>query len=149
MYTSFISSLSSGQGLSSANFTHSSTLLAILASITFSSSNSCGTTTECLFFCNGCVNPYIVVHPPQASLSVFPNPSATTLTVQVSDSVQSNSLDQPYQLQLMDKSGTKVTSIQSSEKVLDIPVGHLPPGIYYLKLIYKDAVLQKKVIINR
>ena len=81
--------------------------------------------------------------------TAYPNPTSSNLTIQVTDSTEGKSLDQPYQLNIMDRFARKVYSIQSSEETFEIPVNNLPPDIYYLNLIYKDVVLQKQIVIKR
>ncbi|MBS1490241.1 MAG: trypsin-like peptidase domain-containing protein [Bacteroidetes bacterium] len=89
----------------------------------------------------------------QMVVTVFPNPATSTLTVQVTDSLsaapQENVLGRSYELIIMDRFSRKVYSMQSTEKTTEIPVGSLPPDIYYLNVFYKDAVLQKKIVIKR
>jgi hypothetical protein len=124
-------------------------------SVHLSSTSSCGATTnKCLFFTNSGISPFSVIRPKaSATLSVSPNPASTTLTVQVADSLSTNAqsvtLDQPYQLSISDRFSRKVFSTQSNEKLLEIPLHNLPPDIYYLNLIYKDAVVQKQIVIKR
>jgi len=89
----------------------------------------------------------------KAVVATFPNPTSSTLTIQVTDSLstntQSNALDQPYELQIMDRYSRKVFSAKSSDKAFQISTDGLPDGIYYLNLFYKDALLQKQIIIRR
>ncbi len=86
-------------------------------------------------------------------LSAYPNPATSTITVQVTDSIStntlSNTLDQPYQLLMMDRSSNKVFSVQSADKILNISTDGLPSDIYYLRVLYKDAVLQRQIIIKK
>jgi hypothetical protein len=87
-----------------------------------------------------------------ARIAAFPNPASSSLNVQVTDSLSTDTgttLDQPYDLNIMDRFSRKVFSAQSSEKILEIPVSNFPPDIYYLNLFYKDAILQEQVIIKR
>jgi hypothetical protein len=109
--------------------------------LTLTMTNSCGPsqggTTICVDYC------------PSSTYNVYPNPASSTLTIQVTDSTESKSLDHPYQLNIMDRFSRKVFSTQSNKKVLEIPVNNLPPDIYYLNLFYKDAVLQKQIEIKR
>ncbi len=84
-------------------------------------------------------------------LSAFPNPASSTLTVTVADSLatgESQTLDQPYRLALVDRLGTPVFSAQPSEHSVQVPVSQLPAGVYYLNVVYKEAVLQRQVFIE-
>ncbi len=91
--------------------------------------------------------------PPAIAVAAFPNPTASTLTVHITDSTSTEDGEdrfaQPYELQLMDRNSGKVFSTQSNKKTMDIPVGNLPKGIYYLNVSYKDAVLRKQIVIER
>ncbi len=140
----------SGHTVSSTQYSFTTNNTTAQFQIRLSTTNTCGTTIQCLFFCNGsCVYPAGPIQTSQAKMSAYPNPSSSTLTVQVSDSLENNSLDQPYQLHLFNKFGTNVFSIESNEKVLEIPVGNLPPDIYYLHFRHQDAVLERKIVIKR
>ena len=108
--------------------------------------NPCGSSSQCLYFSNSINNAAAIR---KESLSVFPNPASSTLSVQVIDSLQGNTLDQHYELNLMNKFSRKVFSIHSNEKTLEIPVRDLPSDIYYLNVSFKDAVLQKQIVIRK
>ncbi len=85
-------------------------------------------------------------------LSAFPNPASSTMTVTVADSLatgESGALDQPYRLALVDRMGSVAFSTRSDQCTLQIPVNNLPMGIYYLNLVYKEAVVRRQVIISR
>jgi Secretion system C-terminal sorting domain len=118
-------------------------------SILMNAVNSCGSLRSCVYFDNSGINPYLKIRR-GVKMSVYPNPSSQLLTAELTDSLNSDqSLDQSYQLSIMDRFSRKIFSTQSSEKLMEIPVSHLPPDIYYLNVIYKDAVLRKQVIIKR
>lgn len=85
-------------------------------------------------------------------MTSYPNPSSTTMTVSVTDSLSKGNegfLPQPYQLSLFNHFGNTVYSVQSDLRTIQLPVGSLPPGIYYLNVFYKEAVLRKQVVIER
>ena len=91
-----------------------------------------------------------------ASLSVaaYPNPSQNSLTVELTDSLSSNykkdgSLDEFYQLIILDKNSQKIYSRQSSEKATQITTDAFLPGVYYLIIQYKDAILKRQIIIEK
>jgi len=124
----------------------------------FWASNNCGTNFGYIYFCNtncsgGVIVAAKIAPKPKVSLSSSPNPASSAISIQVTDSLSSNSLngtlDQPYELHMMDRFSRKVFSTQSNEKSLEIPIHNLPPDIYYLNMIYKDAVVQKQIIIKR
>ena len=120
-------------------------------------STICGTTSKCVYFSStggGGLSPVKKANTVgTATVNFYPNPVSTTLTVQVTDSVSTNTqgttLDQPYSLFLMDRFSQKVFSAQSSDKTLQIPTDGLPADIYYLIMMYKDAVLQKQILIKK
>jgi hypothetical protein len=120
----------------------------------FYTTNNCGSNGGNIYFCNtNCGGGIMISSRPKVSLSSSPNPAASTLSVQVTDSLSLNSsngtLDQSYELHIMDRFSRKVFSTQSNEKLLEIPVHNLPADIYYLNMIYKDAVVQKQIVIKR
>ena len=72
------------------------------------------------------------------------------MTVTVADSLatgENGTLDQPYRLALVDRLGTPVFSAQPSGQSVQVPVSQLPAGVYYLNVVYKEAVLQRQVFI--
>ncbi|MBS1559811.1 MAG: trypsin-like peptidase domain-containing protein [Bacteroidetes bacterium] len=89
----------------------------------------------------------------QMIVTAYPNPASTTMIVQVTDSVstsnQSSTLAQSYELTLIDRYYRKILSIRSDEKNLEIPVGNLPSGLYYLNVLYNGTVFQKQIVIKR
>ena len=88
--------------------------------------------------------------PGPAPLLVYPNPASSTMTVTVADSLatgENGTLDQPYRLALVDRLGTPVFSAQPSGQSVQVPVSQLPAGVYYLNVVYKEAVLQRQVFI--
>jgi hypothetical protein len=88
-----------------------------------------------------------------ASVSAFPNPTASTLTVQVTDSLSTDpstvKLEEPYELHLIDKYQRKVMSFKSSDKTLNISIEGIPSDTYYLHFYYKDAIIRKQIIIQK
>ena len=143
----------SGSPLSSVTYGFRSKSANTSFTITAASSNTCGSTSQCLWFCNyGCMIPAIVAPRTAFNLSVYPNPASSTMTVQVTDSASASSntsgkLSQSYQLNLYDRSGNSFYSTQSDQSVLLMPVSNLPPGIYYINVFSKEAVLQRQVAI--
>jgi hypothetical protein len=89
----------------------------------------------------------------RVSASTYPNPSSSTLTVQVTDSLatdpSTDKLEQPYELHLVDKFQRKVISVQSSDKILHLSTEDLTPDVYYLQVQYKDAITRKQIVIRK
>ncbi|MBS1490775.1 MAG: S8 family peptidase [Bacteroidetes bacterium] len=131
----------SGSTLSSTSYDFRAKSSNTSFNITGSASNSCGTTQQCLQFSNG-ADPEIIT---------YPNPASTLLTVSVTDSISSNRVGEPpqlYRLNLYDRFGVCIFSTQTDQFTLQLPVSNLLPGIYYLNVFYKEAVLSKQVVIN-
>ncbi|MBS1949607.1 MAG: zinc-dependent metalloprotease [Bacteroidetes bacterium] len=87
----------------------------------------------------------------QMAVTAYPNPASSSMTVSVTDSLASTNsvlLPQPYQLNLYDRFGTSTYSVQSDQHTLQVPVGSLPQGVYYINVLYKDAVLRRQVLIQ-
>ncbi len=111
------------------------------------STNSCGTTNGDIYFCNmdNCTGGMFV-------LSAYPNPATSTLSVQVTDSLSTNTqhtLDEQCEIRLMDRFSRTVFTAHSSDRTFDIPTDGLPSDIYYLNVFYKDKVLQKQIVIKK
>jgi hypothetical protein len=84
------------------------------------------------------------------SLTVFPNPASSNLTVQLSDSLSNGSnLNQVYQLSLFNRYAQTVYSVESNTKSMQIPVDNIPADIYYLNVIYNGVVLREQIVIGR
>jgi hypothetical protein len=116
---------------------------------TVSTSNACGTfsTNAEISSDNNVVN--VVV-------SSYPNPATTSLTVQLQasgspsvDDTESKTPDEPYRVDLFDKSSQLVYSTQSSKWKTQIPLDGIPNGTYYLHVRYKGALLQRQVIVGK
>ena len=121
--------------------------------VNFNSSNACGSNYGTLYFCNSnCSSDGIEDHIRHGhhSLSAFPNPASTTLTIQVMDSVSSDStLAHYYEVKLINRFSQTVFSSQSSTSSIQIPLEGIPNDIYYLNVFYGDALLQKQIVIAR
>jgi len=132
----------SGSALSSTTYDFRAKSSNTSFNITVSASNSCATIQQCLQFSNG-IGPM---------LATYPNPSSSTMTVSVTDSLSTdnaNALQQsPYRLILFDRFGGTAYSVESDQTELQIPVSTLPSGIYYLNVYYKDAMLKRQVVIH-
>ncbi len=88
---------------------------------------------------------------PAAAIAVYPNPTTSSLTLQIADSTSSEvqTLDQPYQVDMFNKFSENIYSIQSSKKKIDIPLDGLPGGIYYLNVSYKGTTLRRQIVVNK
>lgn len=116
--------------------------------LNFSVNNGCGPVSGSIYFMGGAESESVASF---AEINTFPNPAASTMTVQVTDSLStSNSeiLDQPYQLTLYNNFSRTVYSAQSSKKNIHIPLEGIPDGIYYLNVLYKGATLRKHVVVK-
>jgi hypothetical protein len=87
-----------------------------------------------------------------STLTTSPNPASSALTVEVIDSTANNSsaqLQQPYHVYLYNRMTQTVYSTQSSDKTIQIPISNLPDDVYYLNVLYKNAVLQRQVVVKK
>ncbi|HCW06048.1 MAG TPA: hypothetical protein DGG95_01640, partial [Cytophagales bacterium] len=111
-------------------------------------SNMCGSTSTCIWFGSSGPQPKSPIK--TASINTYPNPASSTFSVQLTDSLNTGStLDQPLQLYLYNRLSQTVYSAQSWSKTTEIPVGNLPDDIYYLNMFYKNAVLQKQIVVKK
>ncbi|MBS1486802.1 MAG: T9SS type A sorting domain-containing protein [Bacteroidetes bacterium] len=146
------SAVVSGSSLSPTRFNFISKSASANFTISLSAKNTCGTNNQCMSFCNqNCmvINAQATRH---TTINIFPNPAASFMTVQVKDSLSSDlrsTWQQAYQLKLMDNFGSPVYSAQSSGENINIPVHNFSPGIYYIHVLQRDAVIRRQVIIDR
>jgi len=110
--------------------------------------NICGSGSTCIWFGSSGPAPQAKIN--GGSLLVYPNPASSTFSVQLADSVSTSStLEQPLKLYMYNRMSQMVYSIQSWSKSIEIPVSDLPTDIYYLNVIYKNAVLQNQILVKR
>lgn len=104
-------------------------------------------------YCDCYYDPYVCPEQGGGLFSVYPNPASSTLTIELSDSLftnQSTMLEESYQLKLISSQSLEtVYSTITSEKQVIIPVDKFPDGTYYLSIRYKEAVIQRQIIIRK
>lgn len=92
------------------------------------------------------------------NFSVYPNPAEDELTVSmveidsVGNSVQATSAkneNSEYEVVLFDSKREKVFQLSTKEYTIKIPVKSLPPGLYYLNIVSKEATIQRQILIER
>jgi hypothetical protein len=103
-------------------------------------------------YCDGAVSPNLVISP---------NPASEELTVEVADSTDtanntagrgvniSTGLSENYQITLYNAQGMAVQRFSNNQRKLKLNVSTIEEGIYYLEVIYKDAVIRRRVVIRR
>tara|TARA_B100000965_G_scaffold390541_1_gene397679 strand:+ start:4531 stop:6627 length:2097 start_codon:yes stop_codon:yes gene_type:complete len=80
--------------------------------------------------------------------SVYPNPASSELTIDITES--DGALDDSYQVELVSQSSLKkVYSKKSYDKKLRIPLDNFKEGVYFINILYKEAVIRKQIIIKR
>ncbi|MFC5269458.1 T9SS type A sorting domain-containing protein [Adhaeribacter terreus] len=77
------------------------------------------------------------------ALAVYPNPAQTTLHVKV------DSKQQTVTMELYNMLGQQVSKLESTSATIQIPVQHLPSGVYTLKCQADNKIIQKQIVINR
>lgn len=84
----------------------------------------------------------------QATLKLAPNPASEQVIIQFS----TNS-NQPYSLDLYNLVGIKLATITSGSKkttqTIQYNAGHLPAGVYFIKLAINGKLMTKKLLIQR
>jgi hypothetical protein len=102
-------------------------------------------------YCDGAVSPNLVISP---------NPASEELTVEISDSTTtsntagrginlSDDLPESYQATLYNSQGMAIQQISDNQRNLKLNVSTIEEGIYYLEIIYKEAVTRRRVVIKR
>jgi len=90
-----------------------------------------------------------------AALSVYPNPTSDEINVSLDEYDSSGKKtdevppDSNFQVALYDKNQRKLALIQANDRLVKIPVKDLPDDTYYLRLWYKEAVLQRQILIKK
>jgi len=138
-------SFSSGQGTASPLITTTSTPGTYI--MTCKVSNSCGFNythnLTLIIQSGGGGNPQMVIR-------TFPNPASSQLNVEISDSTSTGgeSLNSNYYIVMRDKSANLVYQAVTSMKQIEIPTEGLPSDNYFLRIIYKDAVLEQQIVVK-
>ncbi|MBK0401893.1 T9SS type A sorting domain-containing protein [Adhaeribacter sp. BT258] len=76
-------------------------------------------------------------------LSVFPNPAQTILNVKV------ESKNQIVSLELYNALGQQVSKLEEMSPNIQVPVHHLPAGVYTLKCQVANKFVQKQIVIQK
>ncbi len=84
--------------------------------------------------------------PTYDAISVYPNPTSDAFQIEVPlDLIQVGMM-----VDLVDISGTSHFSVRLHDTVSRIPVGDLPPGLYFLRIVFDGRMVQvKKVVVER
>lgn len=113
--------------------------------VQLTTSNSCGNSQTFMksfpYDCSGGPNP----------LLVSPNPAIQTLNVEVTDTTStatSQTVNESYTVQLLNSYNRPVYQTKENSKRFSINVSGYRPGIYYLRVIMKNKVYARKVIIS-
>lgn len=88
--------------------------------------------------------------------SVFPNPSSTTMTVELvreatntdTTSIDNSLTDVEYSVELVNDSGRKILSAQSINRIVSIDAEKYPKGLYFLHITLKNEVITERVLIK-
>ncbi len=81
-----------------------------------------------------------------ARVVAYPNPAGETLTVELAEDFYP--AGEPKNIQLLDISGRAVYRTVISGNSLRIDAGDFPPGIFYLKVRYRDGFVFQKIIVH-
>jgi serine protease len=123
----------SGHALSGTQFSFTPININSIFSIRLSTSNNCGTTTQCIYFTNG-ESPFLTsLGPSTTSLNIFPNPAANTLQIETVQTLPVVAI-QDFSADLINPSGKLVKSGKSANGKLSFDVHDLPTGEYYVHI---------------
>ena len=84
------------------------------------------------------------------SLSVYPNPASTELLISYpADSLQQANgvLTEAMEIALVNSKQEKVYSARTTNLTTIISIKNFPKGIYYLRIVHKEGILQKQIMI--
>jgi hypothetical protein len=85
----------------------------------------------------------------QLRILTFPNPSISGFQFEVIDPFDSLSQNAPVQVSVFDRLSRKVLSDLTFRNRSTISTADWQPGIYYLVVRYKDAILRRQIVVER
>lgn len=82
--------------------------------------------------------------------AIYPNPVSDVLNVRYElDSLsKSDTSFEDFQITLINSAQEKVYSCVSTEKTVAIPIGKFPKGTYYLTVVNKEGIIQRRILID-
>lgn len=84
-------------------------------------------------------------------MTTSPNPASNELNIEVADSTATEAIDLPqnYQMRLYNPQNFEVMHRTSNKRNLKLNTSAIEEGIYYLEIIYREAVIRRRVVIRR
>lgn len=93
-----------------------------------------------------CPNPPCQVPQP---LSIYPNPASDIVSVLLPGSeLEHLELATGSDIRIYNSQSEPVLSMKALGNSISIPVGHLPNGTYFLQIINRDGILQRRLVIK-
>lgn len=84
------------------------------------------------------------------SMATSPNPATDELNVEVLDSANTaEALSEAYQVRLYNPQNVLLRQVSTQQRHSKLNVSAIEEGIYYLEIIYKEAVMRRRVVIRR
>jgi hypothetical protein len=90
-----------------------------------------------------------------SAFAVYPNPASGELTISFADTatidLMANTVQEfeSYEVKIFNQYQELVYSTRSSRSRLTIPISNLPNGTYYLNVLNKEGVIQRKIFVNK
>jgi PKD-like domain/Secretion system C-terminal sorting domain/Pregnancy-associated plasma protein-A len=84
------------------------------------------------------------------TLSISPNPASNEVTISFEDTTNSSQdFESTYDIKIYNQYQELVHSTQSSKNVLTIPTTNFPDGTYFLNIINKEGIIQRRMFIKK
>lgn len=85
------------------------------------------------------------------TFSVFPNPTSSELKIEYTDEsgLETSELADPIELILYDQFQMKLRSARTKDRIVTIPTEGLVSGNYYLHIVTKDGLIQRRIRIDK
>jgi hypothetical protein len=90
------------------------------------------------------------------TFSAYPNPASGELTISFGDTTATDAManamqefEAPYQVKLFNQYQELIYSAQSNRNTHTISTSNFPSGMYYLNIVNKEGVIQRKIWVNR
>lgn len=91
-----------------------------------------------------------------SAFSVYPNPASSKLTISFVDTTETDVMtiseqefESPYEVKIYNQYQELIYSTQTRRHRLTISISNFPIGPYYLNVLSKEGVIQRKIFVNK
>lgn len=91
-----------------------------------------------------------------SAFSVYPNPASSELTISFVDTTATDvmvsngqELESQYEVKIYNQYQELIYLTRTSKSTLTIPISNFPNGSYYLNILNKEGIIQRKIFVNK